>query len=199
MTSSNQRHTDLPIDPLFLDRWSPRAFTGEAITEEVLLTILDAARWAPSAGNGQPWRFVYARRETEAWPVLLGLLDEGNQRWAQNASALLILVSRTHSLSATTGERRAIYTHAFDTGAAWMALAMQTMKLGLHAHGMGGLDRNRAMVELDIPADDYRVEAAVAIGRLADKDTLPDDLKARENPSQRKPLSELAFEGKFAG
>ncbi len=168
MTTSNHRHTDLPIDPLFLDRWSPRAFTGEAISDETLLTILDAARWAPSAGNGQPWRFIYARRGTEAWPALLQLLDEGNQRWAQNAGALIILVSRTHSLSTSTGERRAIYTHAFDTGAAWMALAMQTMKLGLHAHGMGGLDRNRAMAELGIP--EKEVIERIMLGETVDKE-----------------------------
>ena len=199
MTESNHRQSEYSIDPMFLDRWSPRAFTGEAVSEETLLTILDAAHWAPSSGNGQPWRFIYARRDTEAWPVLLDILDESNQRWAKNAGALLILVSQTHRISMPSGERRAIYTHAFDTGAAWFALAMQTMQLGLYAHGMGGIDRDKAMRVLNIPAEDYRVEAAVAIGRLADKETLPDDLKAREVPSQRKPLSEVAFEGTFRG
>lgn len=199
MTSSNNRQSEHDIDALFLDRWSPRAFTGETIDEKTLSTILDAARWAPSAGNGQPWRFVYARRDTAAWPVLLDILDESNQRWAKNAAALVILISRTHNISAATGERRLAYTHAFDTGAAWMALALQATKLGLHAHGMGGIDRAKAMEVLGVPADDYRVEAAAAIGRLADKETLPEDLRVREVPSQRKALSDVAFEGKFAG
>ena len=199
MTQSNDRQSDYPIHPMFLDRWSPRAFTGEALDEDTLLTILDAAHWAPSSGNGQPWRFIYARRDTPAWPVFLDILDESNQRWAKNAGALLILVSQTHRFSVPAGEYRPIYTHAFDTGAAWFALAMQAMQLGLYAHGMAGIDRDKAMHVLNIPKEGFRVEAAVAIGRLADRDTLPDDLRAREVPSQRKPLSDVAFEGHFGG
>lgn len=197
MTSSNQRHSELPVDPIFLDRWSPRAFTGEAIDEKTLLTMLDAAHWAPSASNLQPWRFVYARNDGKDWPVLLDILDESNQRWANNASALVIVISKTHRITAS-GERRPSYTHSFDTGAAWHALAMQAHLLGFHAHGMAGIDRDKAMKALGIP-EDYRVEAAVAIGYLADRETLPDDLKAREVPSARKPLCEIAFEGRFRG
>nr|WP_153435923.1 nitroreductase family protein [Sinorhizobium saheli] len=180
-----------------MERWSPRAFTGEAVSEEELLALFEAARWAPSASNLQPWRFVYARRGTEHFAKLLSTLDEGNQRWAKNASALVIILSRTHRVT-STGEIRPAYTHAFDTGAAWFALALQTQLAGWHAHAMAGVDRERAIEVLGVP-EHYRVEAAVAIGRIADPSTLPDDLRAREKPSQRKPIGEFVFEGDFKG
>lgn len=197
MTESNNRQSEHPVDAFFLDRWSPRAFTGEAMSREDLLTILDAGHWAPSSGNNQPWRFIYALRETASWPLLLDILSPGNQRWAQNASALIIFVSRTYRIS-KDGERKLAYTHSFDTGSAWFSIACQSMKLGYHAHGMEGMDREKALRVLGIP-DGYRVEAACAIGRLAAKETLPDDLREREVQSQRKPLSEVAFEGRFVG
>ena len=197
MTATDNRKADFPIDAMFLERWSPRAFTHEEIEERELLSFFEAARWAPSASNRQPWRFVYARRGTEPFPVLLDILDEGNQRWAKNAAALLIVISRTHN-QAQNGEMRPAYTHAFDTGSAWYSLALQVSLSGWHAHGMAGIDRDKAMHVLNVP-EHYRVEAAVAIGRLADPSTLPDDLRAREIPSQRKPVSEFAFEGQFKG
>jgi nitroreductase len=197
MTLSNNRESETPIDTFFLDRWSPRAFTDEAMERETILTILDAGHWAPSSGNGQPWRFIYALRGSENWPVLLDILSPGNQRWAQNASALVIFVSKTFRVS-KDGERKHAHTHAFDTGAAWFSIAAQAMKLGYHAHGMEGMDREKAVQVLGIP-EGFRVEAACAIGRLAPKETLPEDLREREKQSQRKPLAEVAFEGKFVG
>ncbi|HEX2146229.1 MAG TPA: nitroreductase family protein [Pseudorhizobium sp.] len=197
MTKSNNRQSEHPIDTFFLDRWSPRAFTGDPMSRETLLTILDAGHWAPSSGNNQPWRFIYALRDTESWPVLLDILNAGNRRWAQNASALIIFVSRSFRIS-TQGERKPAYTHSFDTGSAWFSIAAQAMKLGYHAHGMEGMDREKAIQMLDIP-EGFRVEAACAIGKLAPKETLPEDLQERETQSRRKPLSEVAFEGRFAG
>lgn len=197
MTQSNNRQSEHPIDAVFLDRWSPRAFTGEAMSRETLLTILDAGHWAPSSGNNQPWRFVYALRDSESWPVLLDILSPGNQRWAQNAAALIIFVSRTYRVS-TDGQKKPAYTHSFDTGSAWFSIACQAMKLGYHAHGMEGMDRDKAVQKLQIPVG-YRVEAACVIGKMAAKDTLPGDLREREVPSTRKPLAEVAFEGRFNG
>ncbi|CDZ66800.1 Nitroreductase [Neorhizobium galegae bv. orientalis] len=197
MTSSNTRDSEFPIDTFFLDRWSPRAFTEETIDQATMLTILDAAHWAPSSGNNQPWRFIYALRGTPSFPVLLDILVPGNQRWAQNAAALMIVVSKTYRVT-SNGEHRPAYTHSYDTGAAWFSVISQAMKLGYHAHGMEGLDKERAVEVLGIP-EGYRVEAAAAIGRMADRTTLPDDLAEREFPSKRKPVSEIAFEGKFSG
>ena len=197
MTSSNSRQSEFPIDAFFLDRWSPRAFTAETISQETMLTILDAAHWAPSSGNNQPWRFIYALRGTASFPILVDILVPGNQRWAKNAAALVFVVSKTYRVS-KDGERKPAYTHSYDTGAAWFSVICQTMKLGYHAHGMEGFDKERAIEALGIP-EGYRVEAAAAIGRIADRSTLPDDLAEREFPSKRKPVSEIAFEGRFAG
>jgi nitroreductase len=196
MTQANSRTADYPIDPLFLERWSPRAFTGEAISERELLTLLEAARWAPSSYNSQPWRFLYARRDTEPWPRFLGLLNEYNQSWAKNAAALLILVSKTTLLPRGADKEVPSYTHSLDAGAAWANLALQATRSGWAAHGMAGFDVSRTAAELGVPAD-YRVEAAIAIGRPGDKSILPEPLRAREQPSDRLPLSQLVSEGKF--
>jgi nitroreductase len=196
MTTANSRSTDYPVDPLFLERWSPRAFTGAPISEYDLLTILEAARWAPSSYNSQPWRFIYARRDTQHWPRLLGLLTQSNQSWAKNASALLILVSKTTLLPRGADKEEPSWTHSLDAGAAWASLALQAQRCGWAAHGMVGFDRERAVTELGVP-DGYRVECAIAIGRRGDKSILPERLQAREVPSDRLLLPQLAGEGSF--
>ncbi len=195
MTHPTGRTADHAIDPIYLDRWSPRAFTGEAMPHETLLSLFEAARWAPSAGNGQPWRFIYGHRGTAAFDAIYATLDEGNRRWADKASVLVVIVSQTHRKNAD-GEMRPAYTHAFDTGAAWGYLALEAIRAGYYAHGMGGIDRAKAMEVLGIP-DGFRVEAAVAIGRIAPKETLPEDLMKREAPSTRKPVTEFISEGRF--
>jgi nitroreductase len=196
MTTANSRSTDYPIDPLFLQRWSPRAFTGAAMPEYDLLTILDAARWAPSAFNSQPWRFIYARRDTEHWPRLLGLLTESNRLWAGNASALVIVVSKTTLLPRGADKEVPSWSHSFDAGAAWCSLALQAARSGWAAHGMVGFDKARAVAELGVP-DGYRVEAAIAVGKRGDRSLLPERLQAREQPNSRMPLRELVGEGSF--
>jgi nitroreductase len=196
MTQANSRTADHPIDSLFLERWSPRAFTDEAISERDLLTLLEAARWAPSSFNSQPWRFLYARRDTAPWPQFLGLLNEYNQSWAKKAAALVILVSKTTLLPRGADKEVPSYTHSLDAGAAWANLALQATRSGWAAHGMAGFDVPRTAAQLGVPGD-YRVEAAIAIGRPGDKSLLPESLRAREQPSERLPLSQLAMEGRF--
>jgi nitroreductase len=196
MTQVNSRTADHPIDPLFLERWSPRAFADAPISERDLLTLLEAARWAPSSFNSQPWRFLYARRDTHHWPQFLGLLSEYNQSWARTAAALVILVSKTTLLPRGADKEVPSYTHSLDAGAAWANLALQATRSGWAAHGMAGFDVARTAVELGVPAD-YRVEAAIAIGQPGDKSMLPEPLRAREQPSDRLPLSQLAWEGRF--
>jgi nitroreductase len=93
LTNANARHSVYPIDPMFLERWSPRAFTGEGISAADLMTIMEAARLAPSSYNSQPWRFIYARRDTPHWDTFLDLLVPFNRSWAKDAAALLVLVS----------------------------------------------------------------------------------------------------------
>ena len=194
-THANGRTAQYPIDPMFLERWSPRAFDSEEISEELLMTLFEAARWAPSAFNAQPARFLYARRGTPNWPKFLSLLIPFNQSWAERASALVAIVSQT-TVTKPGAEPTPSYSHSFDAGAAWAYLALQASRLGLHVHGMTGFDHKRAPVELNVPAD-HRVEAMIAIGRLGDKSLLPEGLQARETPNDRKLLSELVFEGGF--
>jgi nitroreductase len=196
MTTTNSRTADHAIDPLFLERWSPRAFADEAISDSQLMALFEAARWAPSCYNSQPWRFIYARRDTPPWPRFLGLLNAYNQSWARNAAALVILVSKTTLLPRGADQEVPSHTHSLDAGAAWASLALQATRAGWAAHGMAGFDIARAAAELSVPPG-YRVEVAIAIGRPGDKSLLPERLAAREHPSGRLPLSQLVHEGHF--
>jgi nitroreductase len=190
----NGRRAEHPVDPLFLERWSPRALTGESIPVETLFSLFEAARWAASASNSQPWRFVYARRDTPAWAGFLGVLLPFNQAWAQAASALVIVLSKATFLAPGKTEPTTSLSASFDTGAAWAQLALQAEQLGWSTHGMGGFDRDAARRLVGASAE-YHLEAAVAIGRRGDRETLSEALRARELPSQRRPLSETVFEG----
>ena len=186
------RQAAYPVDPLFPNRWSPRAFSGESITDEQLYTLFEAARWAPSSYNNQPWRFVYATRNTPAWEKLYSLLGEFNQMWAKDAAVLMVVIS--HENFEHNG--KLARTHSFDTGAAWENIALQASMMGLAAHGMEGFDYDRAKTELHIPAN-YQVEAMAAIGKMGNIENLPPALQEREQPSDRKPISSFMFEGTF--
>ena len=196
MPTVNSRTAAYDIDPLFLERWSPRAFDGRPLSETEIMTLFEAARWAPSSYNSQPWRFVYARRDTPAWTTFLDLLVPFNRSWAERAGLLIIAVS--NSLMLPPGKDKPVpsHSHSYDAGAAWACLALQATRMGLQAHGMVGFDMERAFAELSLPQG-YRVEAAIAVGRLGDKSVLPETLQARETPSDRQPLSAFAFEGSF--
>jgi nitroreductase len=196
MTTANSRTADHPIEPIFLERWSPRAFTGEEISEHTLRTMFEAARWAPSSYNSQPWRFLYARRDNAHWDKFLGLLNPFNQSWAKTASAIVFVVSS--ETMAVPGKDTPVpsHSHSFDAGAAWGYLALQATAMGWQAHGMVGIELERIYTELKVPPG-YRVEAAVAIGRQGPKTLLPEALQAREMPSDRKPVTAIALEGGF--
>jgi nitroreductase len=189
---SDVRTPDHPVDPLFVDRWSPRAMSGEPIADVELFTLFEAARWAPSSGNSQPWRFLYARRDTAHWPLFLDLLVERNREWCVNAAVLVVVVSRT--THAETG--RPLRTHSYDTGAAWASFALQGWLKGFVVHGMAGFDYDRAREVLNVP-DDFTVEAMAAVGRPGPIENLSEFQRGRETPSQRKPLSDLLFDGTF--
>ena len=194
--SSTPRIADYAIHEQFINRWSPRAFTGEGIDEQTLLSFFEAARWAPSAYNSQPWRFLYARRDTPNWERYLGLLNEFNRGWAQHASALVIVASKTTFTAPGAAEESPALWHTFDTGSAWAHLALQASISGWHTHGMAGFDKELTRSELKVP-EGYELHCAVAIGKLGDKSTLAEYLQARETPSPRLPLSKLAAEGDF--
>lgn len=191
-SDTREPQAQYPVDELFLDRWSPRAMSGEAVTDEELMTLFEAARWAPSSYNNQPWRILYAQRGTEQWQTFFGLLVEGNQAWAKDAAVLLLFVSKeTFDFNG-----KPYPTHSFDTGAAWENLALQATMLGLVTHGMQGFDYERARAELRIP-EGFRVEAMVAVGHPGDPAQLPERLREREAPSSRKALSEITCAGAF--
>jgi len=195
MTNSS-RTPQYPVDPQFVQRWSPRAFEPTAIEEETLLGFIEAARWAPSAFNAQPWRFLYARRDDAHWELFLSLISEFNRSWAQHASALVIILSKTTLLRASSGEEVPFPSHSFDAGAAWAYLALQATNAGWHVHGMAGIDREGIQRELQVPAP-FKVELAVAIGKLGDKASLSEQLQARELPSPRLKVEELAVAGPY--
>jgi len=189
---SEKRQADHSIDKLFLDRWSPRAMTGEAIQQEELLVLFEAARWAPSSYNNQPWRILFARRDSEHWPLFLSLLVASNQVWASQAAALLVFISKT----TFDHNGKPARTHSFDTGAAWENLALQGNLRGYVVHGMQGFDYERAKTELEIP-DAYQVEAMVAVGKPGEPESLPEKLQAMEAPNDRRPLAQTICEGPF--
>jgi len=188
----NPRVADHEILPAFLERWSPRAMAGTPLSSAELMSLLEAARWAPSGGNLQPWRFVYGVKGTPAFGKLLDCLADSNRVWCEQAGALLVVVSKT-----TLDNGQPNRTHGLDAGAAWMSLALQGVSLGLVVHGMGGFDLEKAAVAVALPPS-YEVQHMVAVGHPGPLSALPEKLQARELPSGRKPVAEIAFEGMFA-
>ncbi|MEJ5976734.1 nitroreductase family protein [Novosphingobium sp. PS1R-30] len=187
------------VHQVFVDRWSPRAFDESAIPDEDLEAIFGAAGLAPSAFNYQPWKFLYARRGDANWDRFLSLLIPFNQSWAKDAGALVFIVSDTKhrkDANASGDDHADFYSHSFDAGAAWAQMALQASLLGYHAHGMTGLEFDKARAELGLP-DDIRLEAAVAIGRRDAPERLPEGLRGGEVPSPRKPVAEIALAGNY--
>jgi nitroreductase len=189
------REAEYPLDPLFIGRWSPRAFTGEPIHERDLYTAFEAARWAPSSLNYQPWRFVFAHRDSHRFDEFLGLLDERNQLWAHKASALIFVLS--DNLVVYRGNLYPSPSHEFDTGAAWASFALQAHLLGYGTRAIGGFDRELAPEVLGA-GDRYQVHCAIAIGVPDEARSLPETLSSLEKPSDRRPLAEIVFEDHLA-
>lgn len=190
MKTVNNRTTQYDIDDVFLNRYSPRAMSGEPVSQLEIMTLLEAARWAPSASNIQPWRFLYAIRGTADFDLFLSFLMEGNQIWCKNAGAFIIVLSKKN-----TDDGKPNGTHSFDAGSAWENLALQGANMKLVVHGMAGYNAEPLKKELSIK-DEYNVELMIAIGKPGKIEDLPEYLREREQPSQRKGLEEIAFEGK---
>lgn len=182
--------TDAPLIAPIARRWSPRAFSPRPLSAETLRTLLEAARWAPSCFNEQPWRFVVARQdEPEGFAVLAGLLNEKNRLWAAQAPVLML------SLACTTfrqnGKPNAHAWH--DVGLAVSQLVLQASAEGVMVHQMAGFDREAARTALGVPPDVAPV-AMLALGYPGDPRQLPAELAARESaPRQRLDLSALVF------
>ena len=182
--------TRYPIHELLRARWSPRSFAPVPVPADTLGSLLEAARWAPSCFNAQPWRFAWVLRGSLAWERWLDVLIDANRVWAKDAGALIAVVSkRTFEHNGKPAP-----TASFDTGSAWMSMALQAQHMGLVTHGMWGFHHERAPAALNL-SDDYQVEAMVAVGKPGNAADLPEPYAEREVPSERKPLAELAFEG----
>ncbi len=175
------------VDPIFLERWSTRAFSPEPLSQTEIDTLFEAARWAPSSGNSQPWLFLYATDGPER-DLFNSLLRPGNQTWATAAPLLIYIAARKGN-----AEGRVFRTGQFDTGAAWMSIAIQANKMGLYTHAMGGILIEDVHDKLSLPRDEFDVVAGLVVGRLGESSELPEDLQSREEPSGRKPLSEIAM------
>jgi nitroreductase len=189
-TAVNRTPENPVIEPI-INRWSPRTMSGELLSQKELMSLFEAARWAPSSFNSQPWRFVYAERGTQAWEQFKSFLVEFNQKWCDKAAALIVLISKNNFDHDGSFSR----THSFDAGAAWENLALQGSSMGLVVHGMSGFDYDRVKKELSIP-EGYTVEMMIAVGKPGHKRSL-DSLKEIEEVSDRKPVSEIVMKDKF--
>lgn len=186
--------TDIAVHDLIARRWSPRAFADRSVTGDQLDRLFEAARWAPSSFNGQPWAFVVAtREETANFARLLGCLVEFNQTWAKSASVLALAVAQLNFSHNQQPNRHAWY----DLGLAVANLTLQATAEGLFVHQMGGFNPAQARAEFRIP-EGWEPVAALAIGYLGDPNQLPVNLRERElAPSQRKPRASCVFRGSW--
>lgn len=190
----NDRNNDAPVSDLFIERWSPRSFDENyELSANEYLSLFEAARWSPSCFNEQPWRFVVSKRNSKSFGNFTSLLNDFNKEWAKSASLLGFIIAKKDFT-----EKNKPNEHAqFDAGAAWMSLTLQARKLGLHTHGMGGIQTDKIYKELDIDKDQYDLIAGFAVGKKASKNQLPDELAQQEELSSRKHLDEILFENDF--
>jgi nitroreductase len=193
MTEFMNRKSSHPIQEPLLSRVSWRAFDeNDRLTEEELLALFEAARWAPSSYNAQPWRFVYARRGDKEWDTLFNVLIDFNKEWCKKADTLVLAISRNYF----EHNNKPSHTSRFDTGSAWMSLAFEAHHRGFVTHGIQGFDYEAIKKALQIP-DTFTVEAMIAIGKLGKKEDLPKEIQEKEVPSTRKPLETIISRGKF--
>ncbi|MGG3284210.1 nitroreductase family protein [Paenibacillus solani] len=184
------RRPDYPVHAHFVNRWSSRAFDQRTVEDDVLYTVLEAARWAPSSSNGQPWRFIVARTDEER-ARFATFIRPGNRVWSDHAPVLVLLISYT--LNANGEHSR---SHAFDAGTAWGTIASQAALLGLNTRAIGGFDHDLARETLRIP-EEYDLHAVIALGYRGNISALPESLQEREVPTDRRSLNELVYEGVF--
>ena len=178
--ASNRINSNEILESIIL-RWSPRSMNGEAVTADELNPLFDAAHWAPSSFNNQPWRFYYTLRDTQQFQIFFNLLVEKNQQWCKNAGCLMILVSKT-TFDHNSSPMR---THAFDTGAAWHAFAVEGIRRGLVVHGMAGFNYDAAAKILGLD-EEYHVNCMIAVGKPAPE-------VEKETITPRKAIDDIAI------
>ena len=186
-------NNDFPITEIFRQRWSPRAYSSKPVEESKLKSIFEAARWAPSSNNEQPWRFILGRKGDETWDKIYQSLVEWNQKWAGNAPVLILnMGKRTYTYKGKPNP-----TYLYDTGQAVSMLVNEVVNQGLFGHQMGGFSAEKASELLNIPSD-YHPISVTAIGYYGDPDSLPEDMRKSEmEPRKRLRQEEIVFAGQF--
>ena len=190
--TENPRVASADVDPLFITRWSPRSFSDEPLTDAEIASIFEGVRWSPSSFNRQPWLFVYETDGPDR-DIFDSILMPGNQVWATRAPLIGFIFAETK-----TQEGRRPRTSQFDTGAAWMALALQARTLGIYTHGMAGIDYQSVNKKLGVSDEYYTAMCGFVAGRIGPREALPEELQERESPSDRKPIGEIAHKGVLA-
>lgn len=181
------------LDKMFINRWSPRVFKKDPIPQEDIDTMFEAARWAPSCYNEQPWIFTYAVKEDDL-ERYTDVMVEFNQMWASTAPMLVLAFARKNFEQTGKPNDWA----EFDTGSAFMSLSFQAEKLGYKCHAMAGFDPNKALEVSGLKKEHVKPMAVIAIGKHGDIKTMPKDIQEKEVQSDRKPMDQIAFEGKDA-
>jgi nitroreductase len=184
--------TEYPIHDLLRARWSPRAYSERPVAPETLRSLWEAARWAPSSNNEQPWRFIVGTKEDPAqFDRLFACLREGNRRWAHRAPVLMLSVASLRFQEDGTPNRHAFH----DVGLAVENLIVQATSLGVFVHQMAGFDVEKARKEFNIP-EDHEPVAMMTVGYAGDPGLLPDPLRERElRPRRRIPITDFVFSG----
>ncbi len=191
---NKEANPDHPVHELITQRWSPYAFADRQIERDDLLSLFEAARWAASSYNEQPWSFIIATKDqTEQFDRIVSCLVEANQAWAKNAPVLALTVASLKFQR--NGKPNAAAVH--DTGLAAGNLTFEATARGLSVHQMIGILPEKARIEFKIP-EGHEAKTALAIGYVGDADSLPDSLRQRDQAErERKPLNEFVFTGKF--
>jgi len=191
---SNPAPVEFPVNELIQNRWSPRAFSDKPVSQEVLRSLFEAARWAPSSSNEQPWAYIVATKDdTENFEKSLGALVEFNANWAKKAAVLVIAVAQLAFAKNNAPNRNAQY----DVGAASLQLSIEATARGLVVHQMAGFDPETASEAYNIPQG-WEPIAAMAIGYPGDASSLPEPLQSREKaPRSRKRIREFVMSGQW--
>src|SRR5215471_4089772 len=182
---------DYPIEETIRRRWSPRAFSDRPVEPDKLASLFEAARWAPSSFNEQPWSFIFATKDKPEYAMVLSSLVESNQQWAHLAPVLMVSVARLNFEKNGKPNRHALH----DVGLAMGTMLVQATALGLFVHQLAGFSVDKVREAFAVP-EGFEPVAAVAIGYAADPEVLPEAFREKEiGPRQRKPISEFVFEG----
>jgi nitroreductase len=180
--------TSYPILDVIANRWSPRAFEDREIEEDTVMKLFEAARWAPSSMNEQPWRFIYAKKGTKAHQDIVDTLMEGNKHWALKAPVLMLTLVKSHFSNGAPNK-----SARHDLGLAIGNLSIQATHEGIGLHQMGGFFPTKAKELFGIP-ESYEAVTAIALGYFGDPETLPETLKKRElSERQRLPIDQIVF------